>query len=70
MSEQVLVGVTWEGGGYLQVVVVHLAKGLVVVRVVHLVQQLHRHTPAQPRLAHKHMLHTRTHTHTQLNTTG
>lgn len=43
-------------GPYLQVVVVHLAVGLVVVWVVHLIQEIDGEPPGQTGLGHKDML--------------
>lgn len=43
-------------GPHLQVVVVGLAVGLVVVWVVHLIQEIHGEPPGQTGLGHKHVL--------------
>lgn len=41
---------------YLKIIIIHLTVMLVVVWVVHLIEELNSEPPRQARLGHKHML--------------
>lgn len=43
-------------GNYLKIIIIHLTEMLVVVWVIHLIQEVDSESPCQTRLGHKHML--------------